>query len=112
MSDIIDNLSIALIMKVNELAARYRLDPTDFAAEIKMEMRPRPEMGGVIDCTGNTILEYAGSPTQASKRERFEQMLESLGIPNETGKMIATDSEIWQALNKALELAPRARGRG
>lgn len=110
MPDVIDNLSIALIMKVNELAARYRLDPTDFAAEIKMEMRPKPEMGGRLDMTGNTILEFPGFPTQASKRERFDRMLESLGI-SETGKMVATDTEIWQALNKALELAPRARRR-
>lgn len=109
---VLDNISIGILMKVNDLAARYGLEITDFLAELKIEKVATPSMGGLKTMTGRSILEYAAPPDNPSKRERFELMLETLGISNDTGKMVATDSEIMQALNKALEVAPRAWRRG
>ncbi len=107
-----NNVAIGILTKVNELASRYGLEPTDFVTEYKDEYTPNPAIGGQLDMTGRSILEYTVLPSQPSKRERYELMLETLGISNETGEMVATDDEIMQALNRALELAPRARGRG
>jgi hypothetical protein len=103
------NVEIGILTKVNELALRYGLDPTDFVAEYKSEYAPEPALGGKLDVTGRSVLNYTIPPNQPSKLERFERMLDTLGT-NE-GSLIATDSEIMQALNKALELAPRARAR-
>lgn len=109
MAAVLDNVTIGILTKVNELASRYRLEPTDFIAETKMEEAPDPKMGGLMSGTGRTILEYTTPPSDPSKMERFEQMLDSLGIND--GALIATDSEIIKALNHALEIAPRARPR-
>ncbi|MCZ2343633.1 MAG: hypothetical protein LC104_17845 [Bacteroidales bacterium] len=105
------NVEIGILTKVNELASRYGLEPTDFVAEYKDELLPNPALDGQLDSTGRSVLEYIVLPNQPSKLERFELMLETLGISNESGQLIADDSEIMQALNKALELAPRARTR-
>lgn len=107
----LDNVSIGILTKVNELASRHGIEPTDFLAEYKDELSPNPAIGGKLDQTGRSVLHYTILPDQPSKLERFELMLETLGISGGTGKMIATDSEIVQALNKALELAPRSRAR-
>lgn len=72
---------------------------------------PNPALGGKLDVMERSVLEYTVLPNQPSKLERYELMLETLGISNDTGRMVATGSEIIQALNKALELAPRARTR-
>lgn len=102
-----NNVSIGILNKVNELASKYGLEPTDFVTEFKNELAPNPALGGQLDDTGRSVLEYTILPEQPAKRERFEQMLETLGAKE--GTLIAEDSEIMQALNKALELAPRAR---
>lgn len=110
MAAVLDNVTIGILTKVNELASRYRLEPTDFVAETKMEEAPDPKMGGLLSFTGRTILAYTAPPGDPSKLERFELMLETLGVND--GTLIAKDSEIIKALNHALEVAPRARGRG
>lgn len=107
-----NNVAIGILTKVNELASRYGLEPTDFLAVYRDEYAPNPAIGGQLDITGKSILEYTVLPSQPSKLERYELMLETLGISNETGKLVADDREIMQTFNKALELAPRARTRG
>lgn len=108
---ILNNVTIGILTKVNELASRYGLEPCDFVAEVKDEQAPNPALGGGLDATGRTALTYSILPSETSKLERFELMLETIGISNDTGELIASDQEIFQALNKALELAPRGRGR-
>ena len=103
------NVEIGILTKVNELASKYGLEPTDFVTELKNELAPNPTLDGQPDHTGRSVLQYTVLPDQPSKRERFEQMLETLGAKE--GTLIAEDREIMQALNKALELAPRARFR-
>lgn len=99
------------MMKVNELASRYGLEPYDFVAEYKEETAPDLALGGKLDMTGNSVLSYPILPSNPSKLERFELMLETLGISNESGTMVGTDEQIVKALNKALEVAPRNRAR-
>lgn len=112
MKDMNDNVTIAIMMKVNELASRYGVEPYDFVAVLKHERIPNPALGGALDITGRTVLAYEVPPSDPSKFERFELMLETLGACDDTGLLVARDEEIIKALNHALDLAPRARGRG
>lgn len=82
-----------------------------FRDGVQVEMVPIPALGGQLDMTNRSILAYTVLPSQSSKLERHELMLKTLGISNETGQMVASDEEIMQALNKALQLAPRTRTR-
>jgi len=109
---IVNNVEIGIMMKVNELASRYGLEPYDFIAEYKEETAPNPALGGKLDMTGKSVLCYPILPSNPSKLERFELMLETLGISNDSGTMAGTDEQIVNALNRALELAPRNRVRG
>lgn len=98
-------------MRVNELASRYGLEPYDFVAVYKEETAPNPALGGKLDATGLSELSYPILPSNPSKLERFELMLETLGVSNDSGAMIGSDEQIVKALNKALEVAPRNRAR-
>lgn len=111
MKDMNDNVAIAIMIKVNELASRYGMEPYDFVAVLKHERFPNPALGGALDTTGRTILAYEVPPSDPSKLERFELMMETIGASNDTGLLIAEDEKIIKALNHALEVAPRARGR-
>lgn len=111
MRDMNDNVAIAIMVKVNDLASRYGVEPYEFVAVLKHEKVPNPELGGALETTGRSILAYEVPPSDPSKLKRFELMMESLGVSNETGLLVARDEEIIKALNHALEIAPRARGR-
>lgn len=111
MQDMNNNVNIAIMMKVNELASRYGVEPYDFVAVLKYEKTPNPALGGELDMTGRSVLAYEVPPSNASKFERFELMLETLGASNETGLLVGEDEQIIKALNHALEIAPRARSR-
>ncbi len=105
------NVNIAIMMKVNELASRYRLEPYEFLAVLKYEKVPNPALGSALDSTGRSVRAYEVPPADPSKLERFELMLETLGASNETGLLIGEDEKIIKALNHALEVAPRTRER-
>lgn len=111
MQEMNNNVNIAIMMKVNELASRYGLEPYDFLAVLQYERVPDPALGGELDVTGRSELRYEISPSTPSKLERFELMLETLGASNETGLLVGEDEQIIKALNRALEIAPRARSR-
>lgn len=112
MQEMNNNVNIAIMMKVNELASRYGLEPYDFLAVLQYERAPNPALGGELDMTGRSMLIYESPPNTPSKLERFELMLETLGASNETGVLIGEDEDLFKALNHALKVAPRARDRG
>jgi hypothetical protein len=112
MQDMNNNVAIAIMMKVNELASRYGVEPYDFVAVLKYEKAPEPALGGVLASTGRSVLAYEVPPSDPSQLERFELMLETLGASNDTGLLVAEDEQIIKALNHALQVAPRGRGRG
>jgi hypothetical protein len=107
----VNNVEIGIMMRVNELASRYGLEPFDFIAEYKDETVLTGSLSGEPEPTGNSVLSYPILPRNPSKLERFELMLETLGISNDSGAMIGSDEQIVKALNKALEVAPRNRAR-
>jgi len=111
MQEMSNNVNIAIMMKVNELASRYGLEPYDFLAVLHYEKVPNPALGGELDMTGRSVLCYETLPDNPSQLERFELMLETLGASNETGLLIGEDEKIIKALNHALEVAPRTRER-
>ncbi len=98
-----NNVSIGILTKVNELASRYGLEPCDFVAEYKPE-RSSDESRSL---TGKEILDFTVIPSDESKRERHSMMLDSLNAIE--GRLVGSDEELFNSLNKALELAPRAR---
>ena len=106
-----NNVNVAILTRVNDLAARYGIEPYEFVAALQDETVPNPNVEGGVDQTGRNILNYSVLPENKSKFERFELMLESIGVPNETGILAGTDEEIIKALNRGLEVAPRARPR-
>lgn len=111
MTDMNNNVNIAILTRVNDLAARYGIEPYEFVATVANETAPNPALNNEPDTTGRTVLEYSILPDNKSKFERFELMLETIGASNETGLLAGTDEEIIKALNRGLELAPRARPR-
>lgn len=106
-----NNVNVAILMRVNELASRYGIEPYDFVAVLQDEIIPNPNVEGGVDQTGRTVLNYSTMPEDRSKFEKFELMLESIGASNETGILAGTDEELIKALDNGLRVAPRARPR-
>ena len=97
----IDNISIAIFVKVNELADRHGLKPYEFVAAIHEHAEG-----------DKLILRYdvpvSGDPT---KEARFGKMLDQLGVSDTSHDLAGTDQQIIDALDHALHLAPRRRPR-
>lgn len=95
----IDNIEVAILGKVNQLAEHYGLKAYDFVA-------------AVVDSNGSdaTALHFE-IPAQgnALRQERFDSMCRSLGV-NEDGSMTGA-AHIIDSLDTALERAPRKRPR-
>ena len=94
----LDNIDVAILTKLNELAERHSLKPYDFVAT----MGPDSE-------TGKTILRFE-IPAQgnALREQRYEKMLGDLGV-NSDGVLKGSDIEIIDALDHSLQLAPKPR---
>jgi len=82
---ILIKVTVGILTEMNELAARYGVEPSDFVAEVQPELSPNPALNGELDATGRTLLSYTIFPAEVSKRERFELMLETIGISASTG---------------------------
>lgn len=94
-----DNLDVAILNRVNELAERHGFSPTDFIAGVHRNDK------------GNSVLVYEQSPDASPDSvARFDKMLESAGITS--GHALTGSVEaIYTALTDALARAPRPRGR-
>lgn len=102
----LDNVDVAVLTKVNELAERYGLKPYDFVASFQFEE----------DANGTRHVLSYDSPAHgnALREERFDMMLNALGITpsDERGAVLAGNvAKIIHALDDALEHAPRSRKR-
>lgn len=102
----LDNLDVAILTKLNDLAERHGLRPYDFVATIRFEEGPGSE-------DGQHVLEFeCPASGNALREERFERMLSSLGVTvtDERGAVLAgTPAHIIDALDHALSLAPKPR---
>jgi hypothetical protein len=97
-----DNQDVAVLSRVNELAERHGLKPYDFVATSKLEE----------DDTGIThVLEFeVPARGNALREERFDRMLKDLGIVQGDRAVLRADTAtIIDALDNALQLAPRSR---
>lgn len=97
----LNNVDIAILTKLNELAERYGLKASDFLAIIK-DQNDKTVLTFELPATGNALRE-----------ERFEKMLQALrtsgdGV-NEDIVLKAKYSEIIERLDSALQCAPRPR---
>jgi hypothetical protein len=95
------NAEVAILMRVNELAERYGLKPYDFGAEVRCDVEE-----------DKTILMFGWTP-DANTREgtQFFQMVDRIGVGKTTGILEGTDKEIINALDSALQRAPKRRSR-
>ncbi len=93
----VTNKQVAILNKVNELAERYGLKPTDFNAALQL--------------SEDWKLEYNTSPKDPEKKKQFDKMLKSLGVDTnqQYPSMVTEADNIYTALEKAISLAPRAR---
>jgi hypothetical protein len=97
-SRVLDNCDIAILTKLNELAERYGLKPYDFVATVRHD----PNAPQAILCFED--------PAQgnALREERYGKMLQSLGVGAD-GTLTAPYAQVIDALDAALEQAPRPR---
>lgn len=94
----LDNVTVAIFTKLNELAARHGLKPYDFVAVQK-------------DGSGREIvLDFEVHPAgNTRKEERYDKMLRVLGIVADGHVLQGEAHEIIDALDKALQRAPKSR---
>jgi hypothetical protein len=94
----LDNCDIAILTKLNELAERYWLKPYDFVASVRHDPN-----------SPNAILHFEDPARgNALREERFEKMLQSLGL-GEDDTLNAPYPQVIDALDTAIQNAPRPR---
>jgi hypothetical protein len=94
----LDNVTVAVFTKLNELAARHGLKPSDFVATQK----DGPGAGIMLD--------FEVHPTgNIRKEERYHKMLRDLGIPDDGHFLQGEAHQVIDALDKALQRAPKSR---
>ena len=101
----LDNIDVAVLTKVNELAVRHNLKPYDFVAVFRTETDP----AGITQYVLDYELPASGN---ALRDERYDKMLLDIGIIQGDDAMLTGSHEhIIDALDNALEHAPRSRSR-
>jgi hypothetical protein len=98
---ILDNVEVAILTRVNELAVSHGLKPYEFVAYLKH---------GRDQDTDKFILYYS-VPTSGSqaKEAKFDRMLKSIGIAAGSLSLMGTDKELIDALDGAISRGPRGR---
>ncbi len=99
----LDNLDIAVLTKLNELAERHGLKPYDFVATFRCADSERSRYA--------LHFEMSASGT-ALREKRFDQMLGAIGIESaDAAELTGSPVTIIDALDRALQTAPRPPGR-
>ncbi|HYV37207.1 MAG TPA: hypothetical protein VE988_15985 [Gemmataceae bacterium] len=96
----LDNIQVAILSRVNELAARFGLKPHEFVAVID-NASDKPILRFEVPVSGNS-----------AKEKRFSQMLDLLKIADDSHELKATAEEIVDTLDNALKRAPKQRQLG
>jgi hypothetical protein len=96
----IDNQDVAILTKLNDLAERHGLRACDFLATVRLDSKSQ-----------SSILNFDGPTGDGQRDERFDKMLNDLGV-NKDGDLIGDSATIIEAVDRALEVAPRPRWRG
>lgn len=92
----ISNIHIAILGRINELAARYDLKASEVECFLLFDK-------------GDNIITFPSTP-RGGKREHFERMMTAIGAEN--GKLHAKDTaDLEDILDAAIRNAPRGRAR-
>lgn len=96
----VDNVSVALLTLVNQLAESYGVEPWTFVAALH-------------DDPQGTRLQFEMPPSDPAAQPRFDAMLLALGISEEDPgpQLVGTDEAIGRRLSDALRKAPRLHRR-
>jgi hypothetical protein len=96
---VLDNIQVAILARVNELAARFGIKPHEFVAVV--------DNASDISCP---ILRFEVPVSgDAGKEQRFDRMLDLLGFAENSHQLRATAGQIIDALDDALRHAPKQR---
>jgi len=98
---VLDNLQIAILTRVNDLAARFGIKPYEFVATVDNHS----DMSFLIL---RFEVPVSGNP---AKEVKFDKMLDLIGLGENTHELKGTDAQIIDALDNALRLAPKQRPR-
>ena len=98
--DAVDNVNTALMNKVVELAGRYGVNPCAFVAGIRSE-------------GARSMIQFDMPPQNAAEQTSFGRMLAALGLTvgPDTPTLRGSDEELYDRLQSAIDLAPKARPR-
>lgn len=94
----VDNIDVAIMMKLNDLTDRYGLKAYDFVAVLR---QPPDGSGPVL------AFETVGNERTEAK---LNEMLRALGVDSD-GLLKGGDKEIIDAIDDALQHAPKPRHR-
>lgn len=97
----VDSGTVAILTKFNELAERYGIRHSDFVATVK-------------DGEDRLALVADWMPTHPHpdlNEERFDRMLRTAGFPENSTVLTGLHYEIIEALDRALQRAPKQTGR-
>jgi hypothetical protein len=94
---VVNNVDVAILGKVNELALRFTIDPCDFVATVKQ------------GSTSETLLVFESMPDTKTS-SRFERMLDAIGV-DANGVLAGQDRQIYAALCAAISRAPSSRSK-
>lgn len=98
-----NSVTVAILSKVNDLAERYGLKPYEFLATYRED--------GPIEATDNwAVLSYESGPSELDSQPKWEKMLNDLGAIG--GELRGTERSIYEALDNALQRAPKTRSMG
>lgn len=101
MGRVLDNVEIAILSRLNELAERHGLSPLDFHAVLLREKE------------GQSTLRFIDVPEEVVPQDRFARMLTGLGITDDDTLDIAgTDQQLYDTLQWAIQQAPKPPARG
>ncbi len=90
------NIEVAILQRVNDLATRYGLKPTDFVATVR---HSGPE--------GRVSLDY--ETYEPRHEEQFARMATALSLDPEDNRLVGSDEQIIDTLDRAIAVAPRSR---
>lgn len=94
----IDNASVAIMSRLNELAARHGIIPVEFYASLES------------DLNGQRTLRFIMPPDNPALEQPFLRMLGDLGIVDDDVSTIrGSDAQLYAVIEAALARAPRAR---
>jgi hypothetical protein len=96
----LDNIDVAILTRLNELAERHGLRPCDFVATVVHDADSgRAALQFEVPAQGNALRE-----------QRFEKMLQTLGVDS-NGRLTGGQAKILDALDNALQTTPKPRTR-